>query len=177
MDEVIEKTVSIWRGIILLLVVGFLLAVMLYLFSFYPHRGIGPKQPIYFSHRVHAGVKGISCRFCHPYVGRSKKAGIPAVGKCLYCHKYIIRQHPQIVKLRSYYDKKTPIPWKRIYYVADHVQFNHERHIRKNIDCSVCHGDVKKMDRLIPVDFKMGFCIDCHRRQNAQMDCWLACHN
>jgi hypothetical protein len=32
------------------------------------------------------------------------------------------------------------------------------------------------MDRLKPVNFKMGFCLDCHRQMKAQIDCWLACH-
>jgi hypothetical protein len=26
------------------------------------------------------------------------------------------------------------------------------------------------------VDFKMTFCITCHRKLGAQLDCWLACH-
>jgi len=36
---------------------------------------------------------------------------------------------------------------------------------------------VKKYDRLVPVKFKMQFCTGCHQRLNAQLDCWLACHN
>lgn len=163
--------------ITLLVVLCFLVAVMLYLFYAYPHQGIGPKQPIYFSHRIHAGVKQINCRFCHPGANHSKSAGIPTVEKCLYCHDYIVRLHPQLVKERWYYKTKTPVPWVRIYYVADHVQFNHQPHIRKQIDCRVCHGYVERMDRLVRVDFKMGFCIGCHEQMNAQLDCWLACHN
>jgi hypothetical protein len=27
------------------------------------------------------------------------------------------------------------------------------------------------------VDFKMQFCITCHREKKAQTDCWLACHH
>jgi hypothetical protein len=26
------------------------------------------------------------------------------------------------------------------------------------------------------VNFKMGFCITCHKEKKAQTDCWLACH-
>jgi hypothetical protein len=33
------------------------------------------------------------------------------------------------------------------------------------------------MDRLPYHEFKMGFCIDCHRENNASVACWLACHN
>ncbi len=165
------------RWFISLGLVAVLLVALLYLFYFYPHRGIGPQQPIYFSHRVHAGVKEIHCRFCHPFVERSSNAGIPEVGKCLFCHDYIIPQHPQIVKERWHYETKTPVPWVRIYYIPDHVKFNHQPHIRMGIDCAVCHGEVRKMDRLIPVEFKMGFCIGCHKQLGAQVDCWLACHN
>jgi hypothetical protein len=27
------------------------------------------------------------------------------------------------------------------------------------------------------VDFKMAFCVDCHKQKNAPLDCWLACHH
>jgi hypothetical protein len=35
---------------------------------------------------------------------------------------------------------------------------------------------VAKWDRLPRVDFKMGFCVGCHRALGAELDCWLACH-
>jgi hypothetical protein len=165
-----------WRWIPGLAIVGLLFAAMIYFYYVYPGRGIGPVQPIYFSHRVHAGVKEISCRFCHPFVDRSRNAGMPPVGQCFFCHTYIIPQHPQIVKERWHYDTKTPVPWVRIYFVPDYVKFNHQPHIRKGIDCVACHGEVKKADRLVPVDFKMGFCVKCHKERNAPLDCWLSCH-
>lgn len=170
---------NLTRGhwVLALLLVAILLGVMLYLYYFYPDEGIGPQQPIYFSHRIHSGVKEISCRFCHPYVDRSQNAGIPAVALCFFCHKYIIPQHPQIVKERWHLDTKTPVPWVRVYYIPDYAKFNHQPHIRRGIDCVTCHGDVKKYDRLIQVDFKMAFCVDCHRQRNAPLDCWLACHH
>ena len=172
--EQVEKT---WGWFVWLAVIAVVLAAMLYLYYQYPHRNIGPQQPIYFSHRVHAGVKEINCRFCHPFADRSTEPGIPTVSKCFFCHKYIIPQHPQIVQERWHLETKTPVPWVRVYYVPDHVKFNHEPHIRNNIDCAVCHGDVKKYDRLQPVSFQMKFCITCHRERKAQLDCWLACHN
>jgi hypothetical protein len=176
MTEREERRVSPARAYILLVATGLLLVTMLYLYYVYARQTLGPKQPIYFSHRVHSGVKQISCRFCHPFVDRSKNAGIPAVEKCLFCHRYIISQHPQILRVKWYYESKTPIPWVRIFYLPDHAQFNHQRHIAKGIDCAVCHGKVKNMDRLMPVEFKMGFCIECHKREKAELDCWLACH-
>jgi hypothetical protein len=141
------------------------------------YQSLGPEQPIPFSHRLHAGVKGINCRFCHPFVERSARAGIPEVGKCLYCHNYIIRQHPQILKEHRYYDTGEPVPWKRLFITADHVQFRHQPHILRGFDCTECHGPVQTFDRLPHHQFRMGFCIQCHRKNNGPLSCWLACHN
>jgi hypothetical protein len=156
-----------------------LLSVLLFLYLFYigPFADIGPEQPIPFSHQVHSGVKQIQCEFCHPYVRRSKHPGIPPVEKCLYCHKYIIANHPQIKKEHGYFNTRTPTPWRKANYLAEHVVFNHERHIKKNIVCSECHGAVETMDRIKGVYFKMGFCIECHKKKKANLDCWLGCHN
>jgi len=177
MDRPLEQTEKSGRWIWPVGSVAFLFLALIYFYYFYPYQSIGPKQPIYFSHRVHAGVKEIDGRFCHPFVDRSHNAGIPEVSKCFLCHQYIIPHHPQIVQERWHLETKTPIPWVRVYYVPDHVKFNHQPHIKAKIDCTNCHGEVKKMDRLMPVKFKMKFCITCHKQLNAQLDCWLACHN
>jgi hypothetical protein len=167
------------RGWLALFLASFVLTgVMFYLFYGFPHRNIGPEQPIPFSHRVHAGVKRINCRFCHPFVDRSQRAGIPSVEKCFFCHMYVIPLHPEIRKELAHYAGGKPVPWKRIYYVPDYVKFRHQPHVRwAKIDCDVCHGPVETLDRLRPVDFQMGFCIECHRQRQAQLDCWLACHH
>ena len=46
-------------------------AVFMYYFYIPPGVDIGPEQPIPFSHRLHAGIKEVQCRFCHPYDGRN----------------------------------------------------------------------------------------------------------
>jgi hypothetical protein len=123
-------------------------------------------------------VKAINCRFCHPFVARSARAGIPTVAKCLYCHNYIIRNYPWIQEEHRYYETDEPTPWKRLFVVGDHVQFRHQPHILlKGFDCSECHGAVETMDRLPFHKFKMGFCIDCHRKNDAPVSCWLTCHD
>ncbi len=155
----------------------FLILVFLYFFYIPPATDIGPEQPIPFSHRVHSGVKEIQCQFCHPYVGRSSFPGMPPVEKCLYCHKYIIANHPEIKKEHWYFNTRTPIPWKKANYLPEHVFFNHQRHIKKEIVCQECHGAVETMDRIKGVQFEMGFCITCHEEKKANLDCWLACHN
>jgi cytochrome c551/c552 len=48
-----------------------------------------PEQPIYYSHKVHAGVNQISCLYCHGSSQDSKTAGIPSVNVCMNCHMAI----------------------------------------------------------------------------------------
>ena len=48
-----------------------------------------PEQPIYYSHKVHAGVNQISCLYCHGSAQESKHAGIPSVNVCMNCHMAI----------------------------------------------------------------------------------------
>ena len=159
-------------GLSILLIMGFL-----YLYYIWPSANLGPEQPIAFSHRVHAGVKQIQCRFCHSYVDRSSFPGIPPVEKCLYCHNYIIANHPEIKKEHRYFNTRTPIPWRKANYLPEHVLFKHQRHIRKNVGCKECHGEIEAMDRILGVHFQMGFCIHCHKQKAAPLDCWLACHS
>lgn len=45
-----------------------------------------PEQPIYYSHKVHAGVNQISCLYCHGGAQDSKHANIPSVNVCMNCH-------------------------------------------------------------------------------------------
>ena len=167
-----NKVPLLWAGLSVLLVIGFL-----YFFYVPPATRIGPEQPIPFSHRVHSGVKAIQCQFCHPYVGRSINPGIPPVEKCLYCHQYIIANHPWIRKEHEYFNTRTPTPWKKAFYLPEHVLFNHQRHIKKEIECQQCHGQIETMDRIRGKRFKMGFCVECHQSKAANLDCWLACHS
>jgi hypothetical protein len=175
-----ETLAAIWanRGPLMWVTVCVLLALG-FLFFFYapPASRIGVAQPISFSHRLHAGVKAIDCYYCHSYVERSLHPGLPPVEKCLHCHKYIIANHPEILKEHDYFNTRTPTPWQKVYYLPEHVLFNHQRHIKKEVACEKCHGDVKQMDRLKNQRFKMGFCVQCHREKKVNLDCWLACHS
>lgn len=51
--------------------------------------GYSPKQPIDYSHRLHAGELGINCRFCHTAAETSRHAGIPSSDVCMKCHKHV----------------------------------------------------------------------------------------
>lgn len=52
-------------------------------------QGYAPKQPIEYSHRLHAGELGIDCMFCHSAAGRSRHAGIPSSDVCMKCHHVV----------------------------------------------------------------------------------------
>ena len=135
-----------------------------------------PVQPLSFSHKLHAGTNGIPCLFCHRLAPKSRLAGIPSMAECRACHLYIAPEAPQIKQLMAYWSKQEPIPWIRVNSLPDHVYFPHMMHIRATIDCSVCHGGVATMERITrTVSLKMGWCLECHRRHSASIDCWT-CH-
>ena len=48
-----------------------------------------PKQPIFFSHKVHAGINQINCLYCHAGAEKSRQAMIPSTNVCMNCHKQI----------------------------------------------------------------------------------------
>jgi len=156
-----------------IVVTGWLLRVGYQMVYPYP---AGVEQPLPFSHRVHSGEREINCLFCHDGADRSKNAGMPEVSKCLLCHSVIIPQLEPVRKLHEYYQRKQPIPWRRIYHLPDFTHFSHEMHLAGGVDCGECHGNVKEMDRVVQATpMEMGFCVDCHRKNDASVDC-LLCH-
>jgi len=157
-------------------VVLLLTAIMLVLFHVVYPAGLGPRQPIPFSHRVHVHVKKISCLMCHTTVMEGRHAGIPPLQTCMLCHQRIIKTYPYILELRQTFAKGKPVIWQRVNWVSEFVYFDHSMHLRQGIDCSYCHGNVTMMDRVVAArKFEMSFCIDCHRRKNATHDCFT-CH-
>lgn len=152
-----------------------------------------PVQPIYYSHKVHAGINQISCLYCHGSAWDSKHAAIPAVNICMNCHKAIntyekgpklydesgneINGTAEIEKLYKYagFDPKNPtkwdpskakpIEWVKIHNLPDHVYFNHSQHIRAGkVQCQTCHGEITAMDEVKQVsELSMGWCVNCHR--------------
>ena len=132
-----------------------------------------PVQPVAFSHAVHAGNNSIPCLYCHRSADRSPLAGIPSVMECRSCHLYISPESPEIRKLITYWDKQVSIPWVRVNSLPDYVYFPHMMHIRAGIECSDCHGQVVRMERISrTASLKMGWCLGCHRQHKAGIDCW-----
>ena len=173
-------------------------------------------QPIDFPHTIHASLKeldhvaadgqtmeglGQDCTFCHRTVTTQANAGIPPVAFCASCHQVIgAEDNDQLMILRDAADivgddGPSPVNWRRVHRLPDHVRFVHEPHIRyltanpsevtNSTDgvtegpsgvCSTCHGNVAAMQQVEQVEsLKMGQCVDCHRDNGAPTDC-AACH-
>lgn len=162
-----------------------------------------PAQPIFFSHIVHAGSFRIDCQYCHADARRSRSAGLPSVERCMGCHKIVGAQdNPEIRKIHGFWERREPIPWVRVFKLPEFTFFPHKAHIRAGVVCQSCHGPVERMRavgattgpnlpndllRLVglrppPPPLSMGWCIDCHREQNATrgtrapLDC-VNCHH
>lgn len=148
----------------------------------------GPVQPIPFSHALHAGQYKIDCMYCHTGTDKSRMAGVPSVELCMGCHAQFGGDLEGVQTLKKLWDEQQPIPWVRIHRVPDHVKFRHNRHVQAGVACQRCHGPVETMDKvyltpdtiwwpwLLPSKkLEMGWCIDCHRQNQASQDC-LTCH-
>jgi hypothetical protein len=138
-----------------------------------------PVQPIDFPHKTHI-EKGLTCTdYCHESVTKGPRAGIPSVKTCMICHAAIATDKPLIQHIAETYDQKgIEIPWQRVYGYpnASHVRFNHAPHVRANVECATCHGNVAQQTVAERnVDLHMGFCVDCHRSKQVSNDC-LTCH-
>jgi len=149
-----------------------------------------PVQPIAFRHTAHAGAAAIGCLYCHAYAERAPVAGIPSMARCQGCHKFVKEDKDdptataEIQALLPYLEDDRPIAWVRVHRLPDHVFFTHQRHVLSGVACRECHGEVEKMDRVRQVaPLSMGWCLDCHRRKQAERplervhltDC-LTCH-
>jgi mono/diheme cytochrome c family protein len=158
-----------------------------------------PKQPIAFSHKIHAGQYEIECRYCHTGALKGKQANIPSANICMNCHTQIREGTNtgtgEIAKIYaaigydvttgSYTGKQKPIEWVRIHNLPDLAYFNHAQHNNVGgIECQTCHGPVQEMDVVKQYSLlTMGWCIDCHRKTdvntkgNAYYDKLLELHN
>ncbi|MBX2922017.1 MAG: c-type cytochrome [Chitinophagaceae bacterium] len=157
-----------------------------------------PEQPIYYSHKVHAGINQISCLYCHNGAQEGKQANIPSVNVCMNCHMAIneytkgpelyradgsvVNGTAEIKKLyeyagwddakQQYTGKGKPIEWVRIHNLPDHVYFNHSQHVVVGQQqCQTCHGSITEMDEVKQfTDLSMGWCVNCHRETKVQFN-------
>lgn len=136
------------------------------------------QQPIEFPHNVHV-AKQIACDYCHEGVAQGPVAGLPSVRTCMICHDAIATDRPRIQQITAMRDKGIDLAWQRVYGFSneDHVRFNHAPHVRAQIDCATCHGNVAGQtvaER--SVEHTMGFCVNCHAERQASIEC-VTCHN
>ncbi|MBI1847304.1 MAG: c-type cytochrome [Candidatus Rokubacteria bacterium] len=162
-----------------------------------------PRQPILFSHVIHAGSFQLACQYCHADARRSDYAGLPSVQRCMGCHKIVGAQdNPEIARLHGYANRGEAVPWVRVFKVPEFTYFPHKAHVRAAVACQTCHGPVERM-RVVGADtgralvddllrlaglhppqrpLTMGWCVECHRAQNATrgthapLDC-VTCHH
>lgn len=178
-------------SIVLFIVGGFFTANAL--IDFGRQKKYQPEQPIFYSHKVHAGINQINCLYCHGAAMDSRHAIIPSVNVCMNCHKTInayekgpklyredgteVNGTKEIEKLYSYagFDPKNanawdpskakPIAWTKIHSLPDHVYFNHSQHVKAGkVQCQSCHGEITNMDEVYQFsELSMGWCVNCHR--------------
>lgn len=129
-------------------------------------QGYAPKQPIAFSHKLHAGQYKIDCNYCHTGVNRGKSATIPSANICMNCHGVIKKESPEIQKIYSAIEENKPIQWVRVHNLPDLAYFNHAQHVNVGgLQCQQCHGEIQTMEVVQQRStLTMGWCIDCHRK-------------
>jgi hypothetical protein len=138
-----------------------------------------PEQPLPFSHKTHAATAKLVCQDCHPSpVKFGAEMGFPPASKCMACHILIAKEKPAIQKLAQFAASKEPIPWVRVYKLADFVFFDHRYHLMNQAKCQDCHGLVAEQDAVSDElgSTKMTFCQSCHTRMKASGGCGT-CHN
>ncbi len=151
--------------------------------------GYAPKQPVPYSHRLHAGELGLDCRYCHANVERASVAQIPPTQTCMNCHAVVQTKSAKLAPVRESWcstlpvEKRTeescpgvakekfaslpadaPVPWVKVHALADHAYFDHSAHVTAGVGCESCHGRVDQMEVIRQVKpLSMGWCLECHR--------------
>ncbi len=158
---------------VIVAIVGGMLTFVVWFWFSPKHTDVGykPRQPIPYSHALHAGDMGMDCRYCHNNVERSAYAGVPPTNTCLNCHNLVKANSPKFRWLRQAKNEDGSInidaestPWKRIHKIADYAYFDHSAHVTRGVGCVSCHGRVDKMVEVKQVEpLSMGWCLDCHR--------------
>jgi hypothetical protein len=147
------------------------LVVSVVTFWFSPrHTDVGyqPPQPIAYSHKLHAGLKGMDCRYCHRHVEDGPHATVPDADTCMGCHKQVKADSPALKLLRDSYGEGGPdgdaIRWVKVHQLPDYAYFNHAVHVNAGVGCASCHGRVDQMETVRLVEpLSMSWCLDCHR--------------
>ena len=211
--DLYKKYHYVGKGILVLLGIFAAYGIWNWLMWIGVYKGYKPEQPIYFSHKIHAGENKIDCQLCHSSAKYGKVSEIPSMNVCMNCHRNISEYKGKYMepgKDKAFYDgeiqkiyaatgwdpatqqytgKTKPVEWVRIHNMPDFVYFNHAQHVvageqaiinsynKKNpeakidVVCKACHGQVDTMNVVqMANDFTMGWCIECHRTTEVDMN-------
>ena len=144
-------------------------------------------QPIQFNHQKHVQGLGLECSTCHEYFSTGNHSGLPSLALCKGCHAEALTSSPEEQKLLKLTD---PLPrFQKLFRLPDHTRYSHRRHVVSGgLACQTCHGPIERMRvvgsqtgprltndlvRLVglkaaPPPLTMGWCVDCHRAENAK---------
>lgn len=97
-----------------------------------------PEQPIFYSHKVHAGINQINCQYCHAGADKSRQAMIPSSNVCMNCHKGIneysgAAEHPLVTAEGKKVDGTAEIQKLYEYAGWDPVKKEYKRDAQGNI--------------------------------------------
>lgn len=152
---------AVGGGFALVAVVGF---VWYYFSPKYTDVGYRPKQPVEYSHKLHAGDLGIDCRYCHTGVENQAHANVPPTQTCMNCHVMVKPESEKLQLVRSSFAERKPMEWIRVHNLPDFAYFNHSAHITAGVGCISCHGNVAQMAEVtLSEPLSMGWCLSCHR--------------
>lgn len=145
------------------------------------YKGYKPEQPIYFSHKIHAGENKIDCQLCHSGAKYGKVSETPSMNVCMNCHRMISEYKGKYMepgKDKAFYDsqiqeiyrhtgwdpakqqytgKTEPVEWVRIHNMPDFVYFNHSQHVVAGEKAIISSFNKKNPDNQIDV-----VCKACH---------------
>jgi len=130
----------------------------------YTDVGYRPKQPVPYSHKLHAGDLGIDCRYCHTNVEKSAVANVPPTQTCMNCHRLIKPKSEKLAPIRQSWQTGKPMQWKRVHLLPQYVYFDHSAHVTAGVGCESCHGNIAQMEVVEQKKpLSMGWCLSCHR--------------
>jgi hypothetical protein len=135
-----------------------------------------PVQPILYSHKIHLAL-GLQCQTCHTNPEPGALMTFPATATCMNCHKSVLKNKPEIMKLAAFAKSGQAIPWVRVYNVTPGIQWTHRKHLQAGMKCETCHGQVAELPAMFMVKSvtAMGNCLHCHEMNNAKTAC-STCH-
>jgi hypothetical protein len=150
---------------------GLIFAVWYWFSPLYTDMGYRPKQPVAYSHKLHAGQMGIDCRYCHNTVEVADHAAIPPAATCMNCHQLVkstLAGGPKEARIApikaAFEDPSKPVKWVRVHQLPDYAYFSHAPHVAAGVGCASCHGRVDQMEIVeMKQPLSMGWCLDCHR--------------